>query len=118
MYRVAEENREKGLKKLTMNEQIFLIALWHLKDRAYGVKIREKIISLTGQAMMFGTIYNTLDKLVKKGYISTRKSDETPEERTGYRKVYYTLTTEGKLALRMARALHKNLWADIPQNAF
>jgi hypothetical protein len=32
------------MKKLTINEQIFLIAIWHLKDEAYGIKIRERII--------------------------------------------------------------------------
>ena len=106
------------MKKLTLNEQIFLIAIWNLGNEAYGVKIREKIIDLTGISMMFGTIYNTLDKLVKKGYVNTCKSGGASSERGGYMKVYYTLTNEGKLALRHARELQNNLWADIPQNAF
>ena len=106
------------MKKLTMNEQIFLIAIWHLEVEAYGVKIREKIIELTGSSMMFGTIYNTLDKLVKKGYVSPRKGGEATIERGGYKKVYYSLTKDGREALRKARELQKNLWAEIPQNAF
>lgn len=106
------------MKKLTLNEQIFLIAIWHLDEDAYGVKIREKIIDLTGHSMMFGTIYNTLDKLVKKGYVSTRKGGEATAERGGYKKVYYSLTKEGRMALRKARELQKSLWAEIPQNAF
>ncbi len=106
------------MKKLTMNEQIFLIAIWHLEGEAYGVKIREKIIELTGSSMMFGTIYNTLDKLVKKGYVSTRKGGEATIERGGYKKVYYSLTKAGREALRKARELQRSLWAEIPQNAF
>lgn len=106
------------MKKLTLNEQIFLIAIWHLEKEAYGVKIREKIETLTGQSMMFGTIYNTLDKLVKKGYVSTRKGGVATPERGGYKKVFYSLTSEGKLALRRARELQENLWSEIPQNAF
>lgn len=106
------------MKKLTLNEQIFLIAIWHLDEDAYGVKIREKIIELTAHSMMFGTIYNTLDKLVKKGYVSTRKGGEATDERGGYKKVFYSLTKEGMLALRRARELQENLWAEIPQNAF
>ena len=106
------------MKKLTLNEQIFLIAIWHLDDEAYGVKIREKILDLTGNSMMFGTIYNTLDKLVKKGYVITRKGGGASSERGGYMKVYYSLTNDGCLALRHARELQKNLWADIPLNAF
>jgi len=106
------------MKKLTINEQIFLISIWHLEDDAYGVKIREKITELTGSTMMFGTIYNTLDKLVKKGYVSTRKGGEATVERGGYKKVYYSITKDGVTALRKARELQKNLWAEIPQNAF
>jgi DNA-binding PadR family transcriptional regulator len=106
------------MKKLTLNEQIFLISIWHLGDDAYGVKIREKIIELTGNPMMFGTVYNTLDKLVKKGYVITHKGAETHEERGGYKKVYYSLTKEGLLALRKARELQENLWSGIPQGAF
>ena len=59
------------MKKLTVNEEIFLIAIWHLKDDAYGVKIRKKIRELTGSSILFGTLYNTLDYLVKKGYVET-----------------------------------------------
>ena len=58
------------MKRLTLNEQIFLIAIWLLKDEAYGVKIRKKITELTGSSILFGTLYNTLDYLVKKGYVS------------------------------------------------
>lgn len=101
-----------------MNEQIFLIAIWHLGEEAYGVKIREKIMELTGSSMMFGTVYNTLDKLVKKGYVSTRKGGGASSERGGYQKVFYSLTQDGKLALRRARELQDNLWGEIPQNAF
>ena len=106
------------MKKLTLNEQIFLIPIWHLGEDAYGVKIREKIIEFTGSPMMFGTVYNTLDKLVKKGYVNTRKGGEESEERAGYKKVYYSLTKDGALALRKARELQQNLWAEVPQNAF
>jgi len=106
------------MKKLTLNEQIFLISIWHLGDDAYGVKIREKIIDLTGTPMMFGTVYNTLDKLVKKGYVDTRKGGEATIERGGYKKVYYSLTKDGTVALRKARELQQNLWDGIPQGAF
>ena len=102
------------MKKLTLNEQIFLIAIWHLKEDAYGVKIREKIIALTGYSIMFGTVYNTLDKLVKKGYVTTQKGTEVFPDRGGYQKVFYTLTENGKLALRKARELQNTLWEGTP----
>jgi len=49
------------LKILSVNEQIFLIAIWWLKDEAYGVSIRDKITEITGRTFTFGTLYNTLE---------------------------------------------------------
>lgn len=101
------------MKKLTINEQIFLIAIWHLKDEAYGIKIRERIIEFTGGSMVFGTLYNTLDYLVKKGYVTSEKRD--PKKDTQNRKrVYYSITNRGIEALQAARELQKNLWKNIP----
>jgi len=105
------------MKKLTINEEIFLIAIWYLKDDAYGVRIREKIKALTGTSLLLGTLYNTLDQLIKKGYVSTRKGEPT-FQRGGHNKVYYSITKEGQVALRKARELHETLWKEIPENAF
>lgn len=105
------------MEQLTVTEQIYLIAIWHLKDQAYGVKIRNKIIELTGKSMVFGTLYNNLDTLVKKGYVSTIKGSPGPN-RGGNIKVFYSLTADGKEALRMSRELQNSLWNTVPENAF
>ena len=102
------------MKRLTINEQIFLIAIYHLGDEAYGVKIRTKITDLTGNSLLFGTLYNTLDALVKKGYVVTRKGEPTPQ-RGGQNKVYYSLTKDGLLSLQKARELQESLWLGIPE---
>ena len=101
------------MKRLTINEQIFLIAIYHLRDEAYGVKIRKKITDLTGSSLLFGTLYNTLDSMVKKGYVVTRKGEPTPQ-RGGQNKVYYSLTKEGLVSLQKARELQKSLWLEMP----
>lgn len=105
------------MKKLTVNEEIFLIAIFRLKDEAYGVNIHKKIKELTGTSILFGTLYNTLDYLVKKGYVKTRKGESTPQ-RGGHNKVYYSITKDGELALQKARELHEKLWSDIPDYVF
>ena len=102
------------MKRLTINEQIFLIATYHLKDEAYGVKIRKKIIELTGSSILYGTLYNTLDSLVKKGYVITRKGEPT-FQRGGHNKVYYSLTNEGLVALQRAKELQETLWVGLPK---
>jgi DNA-binding PadR family transcriptional regulator len=102
------------MKKLTINEEIFLISIWHLKDQAYGVRIRNKIRDLTGDDIAFGTLYNTLDHLARKGYVRTRKGAPSAT-RGGHNKVYYALTPEGECALEKARSLQKRLWRGIPK---
>lgn len=105
------------MKKLTINEEIFLIAIWHLENEAYGVNIREKIQELTGAKFTFGTLYNTLDYLVRKGYVKSKKG-ESSAQRGGHNKVYYSITREGEQALRRARELKEKLWQGIPKYAF
>jgi len=105
------------MESLTVTEQIYLIAIWHLQDNAYGVKIREKIIELTGKKMVFGTLYNNLDTLAKKGYVVAEKGDPT-KNRGGNIRVFYSLTDEGKKSLLESRELQKILWESIPENAF
>jgi len=104
------------MKKLTINEQIFLIAIWHLNDEAYGVKIREKIMELTGSEMLFGTVYNTLEYLVRKEYVTALKG-KTSQEKADNKRVYYRITDLGRKALQEARELQKNLWQNFPEMA-
>lgn len=105
------------MASLTLTEQIYLIAIWHLKESAYGVKIREKIRELTGKSMVFGTLYNNLDTLVKKGYVETKRGRPGPN-RGGNIRIFYSLTKEGKKALYETRELQRSLWDSVPESAF
>ncbi|MCP4726521.1 MAG: PadR family transcriptional regulator [bacterium] len=102
------------MKKLTVNEEIFLVAIFRLGEDAYGVRIREMIKELTGETLLFGTIYNTLEYLLRKNYVVSRKGEST-SRRGGNKKVYYTLTNDGKMALDRARDLKNRLWEGIPE---
>jgi len=105
------------LKILSVNEQIFLIAIWRLKDEAYGVRIRDKIAEMTGRTFTFGTLYNTLDNLARKGYLTSR-AVQILNQAGGNKRVYYTITKAGFEALREARELQEVLWKDIKKYAF
>jgi DNA-binding PadR family transcriptional regulator len=97
------------MKNLSVNEQIILIAIWWLKGEAYGVRIRDKITEMTGRAFTFGTLYNTLDNLAKKGYVTTR-AKQILNQAGGNRRVYYTITETGLDSLREARKLQDAIW--------
>ena len=105
------------MKSLSVNEQIFLIAIWWLKDEAYGVKIRDKIKEMTGRTFTFGTLYNTLDNLAKKDYVTSRPV-QILNQAGGNKRVYYTVTKTGLKALREARELQEAIWKGIYKYTF
>ena len=105
------------MKNLTVNAQIFLVAIWWLKDEAYGVRIRDKIEEMTGRKFTFGTLYNTLDYLAQKGFISS-KSVQILNQAGGNKRVYYSLTKSGLEALREARDLQEAIWKGLHKYTF
>jgi len=109
--------RRFKLKILSVNEQIFLIAIWRLKDEAYGVRIRDKIAEMTGRTFTFGTLYNTLDNLAKKGYVTSR-AVQILNQTGGNKRVYYTITKAGLETLREARKLQDAIWKGIYKYTF
>ena len=82
-------------------EQLILFALLRLGDEAYGVTIRRAIESRTGRAVSPGALYTALDRLEKRGLVSSRLGDPTPE-RGGKRKRLYTLLPAGDRAIAHA----------------
>lgn len=101
------------MKNLSVTEQAYLIAILSLGEDAYGVKIREKVIELTGRTMVFGTLYNNLDQLVRKKYVLTKRNIDPADSK----KVFYCVTDAGKKALEEYRILHEALWAALPNKS-
>ena len=97
------------MKDLTLTEEMFLLAVWKLKDNAYGVTIRHYVVQETGRSYPIGTIYSALDKMVRKGYLRKTLGDPTPE-RGGRSKNYYHITENGIVALKTAMELKNLLW--------
>lgn len=101
------------MKVLTVLEQIILSAIVSLEDEAFGVAIRKKIKAFTGKSIMYGTLYNALDQLLRKGYIKKTAGKKTVG-RGVHGRVYYALTPAGKKSLLSAFRLQKTIWANIP----
>ena len=102
---------------LSRSEEIVLLAIWKLKDNAYGVPIREIVSRDTDREWTFGAIYKPLKQLVHKGYVDKASSGPVAE-RGGRAKYLYTLTRDGKDALRVIRRIHKSLWTEECELAF
>jgi DNA-binding PadR family transcriptional regulator len=101
------------MKVLTVLEQLILSAVVNLEDEAFGVAIRKKIKAFTGKSIMYGTLYNALDQLLRKGYI--RKTEgKQPAGRGVQGRVYYALTPAGRKSLLSTFKLQRTIWANIP----
>ncbi|UCE41863.1 MAG: helix-turn-helix transcriptional regulator [Candidatus Aminicenantes bacterium] len=101
------------MKELTVLEQIILSAVWALKNNAYGVSVRQTVKKVSGKSLNYGTLYNNLEQLLKKGYVAKTEGDSSPD-RIGRPRIFYTLTPNGQKALREAYELHTTIWNSIP----
>jgi DNA-binding PadR family transcriptional regulator len=105
------------VRLLSRIEEIILLAVWRLKDNAYGVTIREEVIRVTDQDWQQGAIYGPLARLHRKGYLTTTKGEPTPE-RGGRSKIFYKLTPFGLEALQEAQKIQELIWVDVPPLEF
>jgi PadR family transcriptional regulator, regulatory protein PadR len=80
-------------------EQILLLALQAAGTEAYGVEIRRLIEDRAGRTVSPGAIYTALDRLERRGLVSSRLGEPTAQ-RGGKRKRYYRLEAAGEALLR------------------
>jgi len=98
---------------LTIFEQIILTAIMSLKEDAFGISIRKKAQLFSGKTIMYGALYNVLDQLYRKGYVTKIKKKPVPSEGS-HARIYYSLTSAGRDALEDAYSLQKSLWEQLP----
>ena len=97
------------MKELTKIEEILLWAIDDLENDAYGFRIRRHVSAQLGLDYTYGNLYSALGRLDQKGYVFKR-SAESPPARRGKARVYYTLSEDGRRALREAYQLNRKMW--------
>ena len=100
------------MRILSKPEELVLLAVWQLKENAYGVTIRNYIIRATGTEWTVGAVYVPLSRLTKWGYLETIIGDPTAE-RGGKRKKFYRLTAGGLEILARTKRINEAMWSDI-----
>jgi len=93
-------------------EQIVLLAILRLEERAYGVPIRQEIAARAGRQVTVGALYATLDRLESKGFVHSWFADPTPQ-RGGRSRRYFQVLPKGLEALSESRAMFQNMWRGI-----
>ena len=89
-------------------EELVLLSILRLAENAYGVTIRQVIEDKGKRQTSYGAIYATLERLEKKGYISSRQGAATAE-RGGRAKRYYTVEGVGIKAINDTEMARNNI---------
>lgn len=95
-------------------EQLVLSAVLQVGEDAYPPLVLRWLEETTGRDVNRGSLYVTLDRLEKKGLLSSRRG-ETGEAREGRPKRYLVVTPEGREALRTARDSLLASWEGIDE---
>ncbi len=90
-------------------EQLVLLALLRLDNRAYGMEVREEIERRTGREVSYGAVYTALDRLERKAFVSHELGEATPE-RGGRAKKFFRVEPAGRDALREVRRALGVMW--------
>ena len=89
-------------------EEIILLALIKLGSESYGVPIHQTVEEATDRFISIGSIYATLDRLERNGFVSSRIGEATAE-RGGRAKKYFKVEGAGKLALKEAEQIRRSI---------
>ena len=100
------------MKFLSRPEELLLLSILRLGENAYGVPLRRHVCDVTDKYWSIGAIYDVLDRLTRKGLVSTI-SGEPEKKRGGKSKRFYRITKQGVKALEEVRELQKKTWIDI-----
>ncbi|GAB5475284.1 MAG: hypothetical protein Mars2KO_33830 [Maribacter sp.] len=94
-------------------EEIILLLVGILEEQAYSLRIAEEFESQTGKSVSIGATHSTLDRLSKKGFLTSEIGKPTAL-RGGRRKRIYTISASGQKALIASRELRTSLWSQYP----
>ena len=112
LFTILEEMANRSY--LSEVELMVMLAVMRLDDTAYGVPISRELEEIGGRELPMGSIYATLERLEKKGLISSNVGEPTPE-RGGRAKRYFRVTVRGLREVRKTRHALVSLWRGLTE---
>lgn len=89
-------------------EQLVLLALLRLGERAYGIAIRDEIVARTGRRVSLGAVYKALIRLETKAMVRSWMGEPTAE-RGGRRKKHYEVLPAGRRTVEASLAAIRSM---------
>jgi DNA-binding PadR family transcriptional regulator len=93
-------------------ELMVLLALLRVRRGAYGVPISREIAEQTGRDVAIGSVYAALERLQRKGLVSSALGEPSPE-RGGRAKRYFQITGRGVREVRDAQRVLTSMWRNL-----
>src|SRR5215470_9286050 len=92
-------------------ELMVLLALMRVGRDAYGVPIAQEITEIGGNVSI-GSVYAALDRLERKGFVSSSLGEPSPE-RGGRAKKFFEVTAKGMREVQDSRRILTSLWRNL-----
>ena len=83
-------------------------------EQPYGVIIARKIQAIARRSVLLGAVYTALDRLEKRGFVTSSLGDPTPE-RGGRARRYFRVTARGLRAAKETQLALVALWTNVPE---
>jgi DNA-binding PadR family transcriptional regulator len=110
---MGDGRRSRTYDRLGEFELSLLIAVAHLADEAYGIRIRREIEQRTGRDVAIGALYTSLNRLEDKKFVVSKMSASLPQ-RGGRPRRHFALTRNGEEALRQSYIRLTKMWKGLP----
>ena len=98
-------------------EELVLLTVGSLHNKAYGVSIMDEIKIQAQRELNVSAVHAVLKRLETKHYLKSWMGGAT-NERGGRRKRYFSLTASGKVALDSSMKYRMELYNRIPDIAY
>ncbi len=110
MARRKGDYRETPLYLTPLEEDIITLLGAH---ELYPIEIERAYKDVTGRSLSEGTLYPTLRKLEKRGFLTARWGSDRADDRFGGRRRYYRVIGDGFSALHAVQLRRASLagWA-------
>lgn len=100
------------MKLLTRSEEFVMLATWKLQDDAYSLPIQKQVSAITGYAWSLSSVFTPLDRLTRKGLLTSSLTAPVAE-RGGRPRRIYRLTPKGRQALLHIRTVEQAMWSGV-----
>lgn len=89
-------------------EEQVLLAVMRTGARAYGMRVRQEIESVTGRDVAIGAVYSTLDRLEDKSLVRSRRRNIEGNSRR-----MFEVAPAGAYALAQTKLMRDQLWRGV-----